>query len=213
MLACDACEAESGAAAVAANPSAARREKHVEATLREAQQRQAPPGHPRHHRHGEHLGRRSGEGLRRRRERLSIEANTEDGAPGPRSREPGAEERDGPSPGARAYGHQAGDECRQRVAKTLAGHLRRPGDFVGRYGGEEFAVVLPQTAVAGARAMAETLRGAIEALDVAHETSATADSVTDQHRYRQQRGGIGGAARFAHRGRRPRALSGQDRGT
>lgn len=76
------------------------------------------------------------------------------------------------------YGHQGGDECLRRVATTLAGHVRRPSDFVGRYGGEEFAVVLPQTAVAGALVMAETLRGAIESLGIAHETSATAASVT-----------------------------------
>ncbi len=40
------------------------------------------------------------------------------------------------------YGHQAGDKCLQNVAGVFAPIARRPLDFVGRYGGEEFVVVL-----------------------------------------------------------------------
>ena len=40
------------------------------------------------------------------------------------------------------FGHQAGDECLKRVALKLTGCARRPLDFTGRYGGEEFAIVL-----------------------------------------------------------------------
>ncbi len=40
------------------------------------------------------------------------------------------------------FGHQAGDECLKRVALKLTRCARRPLDFTGRYGGEEFAIVL-----------------------------------------------------------------------
>lgn len=43
------------------------------------------------------------------------------------------------------YGHLAGDDCLKLVAKTLANHTNRPGDVVSRYGGEEFAIILPHS--------------------------------------------------------------------
>jgi len=55
------------------------------------------------------------------------------------------------------YGHQAGDE----VLKTIADILRRAvrtSDVVGRYGGDEFLIVLPQTSLKGAQEMAERIR-------------------------------------------------------
>lgn len=55
------------------------------------------------------------------------------------------------------YGHQAGDECLRRIAMLLAQSLQRPGDQVCRYGGEEFAVILPDTDVHGARSVARDL--------------------------------------------------------
>src|SRR4029078_11335649 len=42
-----------------------------------------------------------------------------------------------------AYGHQAGDDCLRQVALSLQSAVRRSGDLVARYGGEELAVVLP----------------------------------------------------------------------
>lgn len=59
------------------------------------------------------------------------------------------------------YGHQAGDQ----VLRGLAGWIRecmRATDHFGRYGGEEFVVLLPQTALAGAALSAERLRAGIE---------------------------------------------------
>ena len=61
------------------------------------------------------------------------------------------------------WGHQAGDEVLQAVAACVHAGIRE-GDIVGRIGGEEFAVFLPKTHLAGAVALAERLRHAIEVL-------------------------------------------------
>ncbi|OQX17970.1 MAG: hypothetical protein BWK76_08915 [Desulfobulbaceae bacterium A2] len=76
------------------------------------------------------------------------------------------------------YGHSAGDECLQAVARALAGLLQRPGEFVARYGGEEFMAVLPATAPAGLLLLAERMRAAVEALAIPHAQSPTASHVT-----------------------------------
>jgi diguanylate cyclase (GGDEF)-like protein/PAS domain S-box-containing protein len=47
-------------------------------------------------------------------------------------------------------GHLAGDECLKAVAKTLDGVIRRPADMAARFGGEEFAIILPETNFQGA---------------------------------------------------------------
>ncbi|WP_373975850.1 diguanylate cyclase [Chitinibacter sp. SCUT-21] len=44
-----------------------------------------------------------------------------------------------------SLGHQAGDDCLKAVAKCLSKSSRRPGEIVTRYGGEEFAIILPTT--------------------------------------------------------------------
>lgn len=59
------------------------------------------------------------------------------------------------------YGHANGDRVLQQVAKVMLGELRGE-DLLGRYGGEEFAVVAPGLDVAEARRMVERLRAAIE---------------------------------------------------
>ena len=76
------------------------------------------------------------------------------------------------------YGHARGDECLKKVADALKNALRRPGDFVGRYGGEEFAVILADSDAAGALHVAETLRRTIADLNVPHEYSDIAPYVT-----------------------------------
>jgi len=62
------------------------------------------------------------------------------------------------------HGHHGGDEALRNVASTIAANIRRPADFVARYGGEEFVVVLPETDLEGAKAVAEKIRAAVQAL-------------------------------------------------
>lgn len=71
------------------------------------------------------------------------------------------------------YGHQAGDACLIRVAHALAAGTRRSGDLAARYGGEEFSIVLPNTGAGQAYHIGELLRGAIEALAIAHAGATT----------------------------------------
>jgi diguanylate cyclase (GGDEF)-like protein len=61
-------------------------------------------------------------------------------------------------------GHSAGDRVLQEIATAMAGQIRQT-DYLARYGGEEFALLLPQTGVEGGAALAEKVRGAVEALD------------------------------------------------
>jgi diguanylate cyclase (GGDEF)-like protein len=62
------------------------------------------------------------------------------------------------------WGHAAGDAVLQRVAHACRSALR-PGDRLGRTGGEEFTVLLPATAQPAALLVAERLRATVEALD------------------------------------------------
>ena len=76
------------------------------------------------------------------------------------------------------YGHAKGDETLRRVAKCLEDCLRRAGDFVGRYGGEEFGAVLPYTDADEARFMAEKILAGVDGLDITHEASSVAGYLT-----------------------------------
>jgi diguanylate cyclase (GGDEF)-like protein len=76
------------------------------------------------------------------------------------------------------YGHPGGDACLRRVTAEMVMCLRRPSDFLGRYGGEEFIAVLANTDAAGARIVAERLRGAVEGLQIPHQASTCSQYVT-----------------------------------
>jgi diguanylate cyclase (GGDEF)-like protein/PAS domain S-box-containing protein len=76
------------------------------------------------------------------------------------------------------YGHQAGDECLKRIASLLRQSVERPGDFPARYGGDEFAVILPDTDATGAWEVAERFRQHPMAAAIAHDFSPTAAQVT-----------------------------------
>lgn len=63
------------------------------------------------------------------------------------------------------YGHATGDEVLAACARLISSNLRE-SDTVGRYGGEEFAVFLPETSIADGAFVAEKLRLVIEALEI-----------------------------------------------
>ncbi|POA17734.1 diguanylate cyclase [Pseudomonas sp. FW300-N1A1] len=67
-----------------------------------------------------------------------------------------------------AYGHVAGDQCLAQVAGVVKRHCQRKSDLAVRYGGEEFAVLLPDTDIKGAFAIAEHIRLAIKDLHIIH---------------------------------------------
>ena len=76
------------------------------------------------------------------------------------------------------YGHKEGDNCLKIVAETLCRTVTRAADFVVRYGGEEFSVILPNTDEAGARTIAERLLQNIRNCNIPHKASDVADCVT-----------------------------------
>jgi two-component system chemotaxis family response regulator WspR len=76
------------------------------------------------------------------------------------------------------YGHVAGDEVLKQIAATVERCLGRPGDLAARFGGEEFAVVLPGTPIDGAKLLAEKIRCEVEALHLPHARSSTGAHVT-----------------------------------
>lgn len=64
------------------------------------------------------------------------------------------------------YGHLAGDESLEAVAKAIDSSFNRPSDVVARYGGEEFVVILPYLERSIAGRMAEQVRSRIEKLNI-----------------------------------------------
>ncbi len=76
------------------------------------------------------------------------------------------------------YGHPVGDVCLQQVAAAMSRHLRKPGDLVARFGGEEFIAVLSKTSLPEAMAAAERVREAVWRLQRPHEASPVQPWVT-----------------------------------
>jgi diguanylate cyclase (GGDEF)-like protein/PAS domain S-box-containing protein len=68
-------------------------------------------------------------------------------------------------------GHQKGDECLRAIATRLRKCIRRHSDLVGRYGGEEFIAVLPDTDAAGAQVVARHILREIRSLAMWHPGS------------------------------------------
>jgi len=76
------------------------------------------------------------------------------------------------------YGHQAGDDCLQKVAAALRDAARRPLDFTARYGGEEFAVILYNASRSYVAETAAQIHKNIAALGLPHSNSAVGNQVT-----------------------------------
>jgi diguanylate cyclase (GGDEF)-like protein/PAS domain S-box-containing protein len=77
-----------------------------------------------------------------------------------------------------SLGHAAGDLCLQRVAQTLQEHAARPTDLAARYGGEEFVLLFGETPFDSAARLAETIRHAVEALELPNPRSPTSPWIT-----------------------------------
>ncbi|MDR9402474.1 MAG: diguanylate cyclase [Halothece sp. Uz-M2-17] len=75
-------------------------------------------------------------------------------------------------------GHQAGDSCLQEVAKAITTVVNRPLDLVARYGGEEIAVLLPNTSQIGAFQLAEKICETVKDLKIPHPHSPVSHHVT-----------------------------------
>lgn len=83
------------------------------------------------------------------------------------------------------YGHDKGDQVLQYVAKIMHRELRQH-DIIGRWGGEEFMILLPETDLAHAEYIGERLRNAIGShawgTDLGHEIQVTASIGISQHK-------------------------------
>lgn len=77
-----------------------------------------------------------------------------------------------------SYGHLSGDECLKMIAQTVRHSLKRSSDVVCRYGGEEFAVILSETNMEGARIVANQIQDEIRALAIPHCSSSVSSIVS-----------------------------------
>ena len=75
------------------------------------------------------------------------------------------------------YGHQAGDTVLRTVSDSMKLSLRL-SDIIGRIGGEEFAVILPETEISSAMIIGERLRKRVEALDIPHKSHSIKISIS-----------------------------------
>ncbi|GAA6754832.1 diguanylate cyclase [Thermus sp. 2.9] len=106
-------------------------------------------------------------------------------------------------------GHPEGDRLLKEVARYLVAHVRQ-GDLVGRWGGEEFAILLPETDALQATRLAERLREGLKALGTTASfgvASYRGDLETlyrkaDEALYRAKRGGKDRVARYTDQGSR-----------
>ncbi len=76
-----------------------------------------------------------------------------------------------------SYGHQEGDTCLKKVAQAINKSVRN-GELAGRYGGEEFAVILPHTNYEAALDVAERIVANVRNLNIPHKSSKTSNIVT-----------------------------------
>ncbi|MEM9089193.1 MAG: diguanylate cyclase [Cyanobacteria bacterium P01_F01_bin.53] len=76
------------------------------------------------------------------------------------------------------YGHRYGDDCLRQVADILQGCIHRPADIAARFGGEEFALLLPNTDYDGVMHLAKTFRKKLHQKAIPHGSSLAKAWVT-----------------------------------
>ncbi|GMQ48730.1 diguanylate cyclase [Vibrio sp. 10N] len=76
------------------------------------------------------------------------------------------------------YGHTEGDQCLISIAQFLDVMFIRSGEYVGRYGGEEFVILLSRADASEAEENAARVKDGIVGLNIPHEFSQTSDRVT-----------------------------------
>lgn len=76
------------------------------------------------------------------------------------------------------YGHLQGDDCLKRVSQALDEAATRSRDFIARFGGEEFVLVLPDSDAESAATVAERCRKAIFKLQIPHAKSEVSQLLT-----------------------------------
>ena len=76
------------------------------------------------------------------------------------------------------YGHQAGDEALQIVARILQKQVKRQGELAARYGGEEFAIILPGSDHGDSHVLAENIQFQLNKLALPHQHSPVAPILT-----------------------------------
>lgn len=77
-----------------------------------------------------------------------------------------------------SFGHLSGDDCLREIAAGIKASLNRPADFLCRYGGDEFAVVLPDTNLSGARLVADKIVSHVAGQKIPHANTAPSPFVT-----------------------------------
>jgi diguanylate cyclase (GGDEF)-like protein/PAS domain S-box-containing protein len=70
-----------------------------------------------------------------------------------------------------AYGHLRGDNCLRQIADAIQNVVLRPGDLVARFGGEEFAVILPGTDSYGAAQVADVISNSVRSRELKHSAN------------------------------------------
>lgn len=76
------------------------------------------------------------------------------------------------------HGHSYGDVCLVSVARVLGNQAKRPYDLLARYGGDEFLLLLPDTGLQGAEAIAERIHKAVASLGLENQASPMGELLT-----------------------------------
>ncbi len=76
------------------------------------------------------------------------------------------------------YGHMQGDDALNMVGQSLQSTARRPGEVVARFGGEEFAIIIPYASAENLISLGDRICDSVQAMALPHASSDTAPVVT-----------------------------------